>query len=210
MWAQTYPRDVMVHGLWAGYATHGTGKYEKAIEEAEISLGLDPDRVYPYVSIIQANLRLAGFPKPKKLSRAPPKPHGYVALVLFRARFDLAFLKNDQARMEREMAQARGRLGVEEAISHSQALVLARAGRLRQAGEMWQRAMELAKQTRKREAGAIYEAAAAVCDAVYGRAADAKKRAHAGARAFQRSRRGVWRGFRTGGSRRFHRIAGPR
>jgi len=37
---------------------------------------------------------------------------------------------------------------------------------------------DLAKQTGKREVAGTYEAAAAVCDAVYGRAAEARKRAH--------------------------------
>ena len=72
-------------------------------------------------------------------------------------RFYLAFFKNDEAGMEREVAQSRGRLGVEDAISHNQALVLARAGRIRQAGGTWQRAKELAKQTGKRETAGIYE-----------------------------------------------------
>ena len=71
MWAQTYPRDAMVHGLWAGYATQGTGKYEKSIEEAEIAIGLDPDQVYAYTSIAKANLRLGRFPEAEKaLTRA--------------------------------------------------------------------------------------------------------------------------------------------
>jgi hypothetical protein len=94
-------------------------------------------------------------------------------------RFQLAFLKNDQAGMEREMTQARGRSGVEDTISHMQALVLANAGRMRKAGETWQRAKDLAKQTGKRETAGIYESAEAVCDAVYGREAEARKRAHA-------------------------------
>src|ERR1700681_5026930 len=81
--------------------------------------------------------------------------------------------------MEREVAQSRGRLGVEDAISHNQALVLARAGRLQRAGETWQRAREWAKQTNKRETAGIYEAAEAVCDAFYGRATAARKHARA-------------------------------
>ena len=81
--------------------------------------------------------------------------------------------------MEREIAQSRGRRGVEGLISQSQALVLARAGRLREAGERWQRAKEVARQTGKRETAGTYEAAEAVCDAVYGKAAEARKRAHA-------------------------------
>ena len=59
-----------------------------------------------------------------------------------------------------------------------QALVLARAGRMRQAGETWQRAKELAKQTGKRETAGIYESAEAVCYAVYGREVEARKHTH--------------------------------
>jgi tetratricopeptide (TPR) repeat protein len=180
MWAQTYPRDLLVHGLWAGYASSGTGKYEKAIEESEISIGLDPDQVYAYTAIAGANLSLGRFPEVEKaLARAAANHMNMSHWGFCRVRFYLAFFKNDQAGMEREIALARGRLGVEDAISHNQALVLARNGRMRQAGEAWQRAKELAKQAGKRETAGIYEAAAAVCDAVYGRTAEARKRAHA-------------------------------
>jgi tetratricopeptide (TPR) repeat protein len=178
MWAQTYPRDVMVHGLWAGYATSGTGKYEKAIEESEISIVLDPDQVYGYTALATANLHLGRFSEVEKaLTRAAGNHMDMSHLGFSMHRFYLAFFKNDQAGMDREVAQSRGRLGVEAAISHIQALVLARAGRMRQAGETWQRAMELAKQRGKRETAGTYEAAAAVCDAVYGKAAEARKRA---------------------------------
>jgi tetratricopeptide (TPR) repeat protein len=180
MWTQTYPRDVLAHGLWAGFATSGTGKYEKAIEESEITIRLDPDQIYGYIGIANANLRLGRFPEVEKaLARAAANHMDMSHSSFCMDRFYLAFFKNDQARMEREVAQSRGRLGVEDAISHSHALVLARAGRMQQAGETWQRAKELAKQTGKREAAGIYEAAAAVCDAVYGKAAEARKRAHA-------------------------------
>jgi tetratricopeptide (TPR) repeat protein len=166
--------------LLAGYATNGTGKYEKSMEEAEIALGLDPDQVYAYTAIASGNLRLGRLPEVEKaLARAAANHMDMSHPVFCRLRFYLAFFKNDQAGMEREVAQSRGRLGVEDVIAHGQALVLARAGRLRQAGETWQRAKELARQTGKREVAGTYEAAAAVCDAVYGRAAEARKRAHA-------------------------------
>jgi serine/threonine protein kinase/tetratricopeptide (TPR) repeat protein len=180
MWAQTYPRDAMAHGLWAGYVTQGTGQYEKTIEEAEITIGLDPDQVYAYTSVVNGNLRLGRFPEAEKaLARAAANHMDMSHSGFCTLRFQLAFLRNDRAGMDREMAQSRGRSGVEDAILHNQALVLARAGRLREAGETWQRARELARQTGKREAAGIYEAAAAVCDAVCGRTAEARKRAHA-------------------------------
>ena len=67
----------------------------------------------------------------------------------------------------------------EDWMSHNQALVLARSGRMRQARTMWQRAIALAQQAGKRETAAIYEAAEAVCEAHFGNAAAAKERARA-------------------------------
>ena len=181
LWAQTYPRDALAHGLWAGYATQGTGRHEKTIEEGEITIALDPDQVYAYASIANSNLRLGRLPEADKVLARAAANHMDMSHAVFRMlRFHLAFLQNDQAGMEREVTQSRGRPGVEDAIAHYQALVLARAGRLREAEEAWQRARELALQTGKREPAGIYEAAeAALCDAVYGKAAEARKRAHA-------------------------------
>ena len=179
-WAQTYPRDRSVHGLWAGFATNGTGQYEKSIEEAEISIALDPDQIFGYTAVVAANLNLGRFPEAERtLARAAANQMNMSHSTFCRLRFYLAFLKNDQAGMKQEMARARGRAGVEGGIAHNQALVLARAGRLREAGAMWQRAKELAKQTGKRETAGTHEAAEAVCDAVYGKEAEARKRAHA-------------------------------
>jgi tetratricopeptide (TPR) repeat protein len=64
-------------------------------------------------------------------------------------------------------------------MSHHQALVLARSGRMGQARIMWERAIALAQQAGKRETAAIYEAAEAVCEAHCGNGAAAKKRARA-------------------------------
>ena len=64
-------------------------------------------------------------------------------------------------------------------MSQHQALVLARSGRMRQAGMMWQRAIALAQQTDHAEKAAIYTAAEAVCEAHFGNGAAAKERARA-------------------------------
>jgi len=81
--------------------------------------------------------------------------------------------------MEREIARARGERGAEDWISHNQALVLARSGRMQQARTMWERAIALAQQAGNRERAAIYEAAAAVCEAHFGNMTAAKERARA-------------------------------
>jgi tetratricopeptide (TPR) repeat protein len=93
-------------------------------------------------------------------------------------RYYLAFLKGDQAGMDREVARATGE-HAEDWMSHNQALVLARSGRMEQARIMWERAIALAQQAGERETAAIYEAAEAVCEAHFGNGTAAKKRARA-------------------------------
>ena len=63
------------------------------------------------------------------------------ALVLA---YNIAFVKGDQARMERVVARAKGKRHAEHALANAQALVLARAGHLQQARQRSSRAVELA------------------------------------------------------------------
>src|ERR1700733_12233656 len=64
-------------------------------------------------------------------------------------------------------------------MSHNQALVLARSGRMDQARVMWERAIASAQQAGNRERVAIYEAAAGGCEAPLGNGVAAKERARA-------------------------------
>jgi tetratricopeptide (TPR) repeat protein len=64
-------------------------------------------------------------------------------------------------------------------MSHLQALVLARSGRMREARTMWERAIAMARQAGHPEAAAVYLSAAAVCETHCGNWAAAKERARA-------------------------------
>ena len=79
--------------------------------------------------------------------------------------------------MDREIARASG--DAQDWMSHNQALVLARSGRIGEARAMWERAIALAQQAGARETAAIYRAAAAVCEAHFGNGEAARKRARA-------------------------------
>src|SRR5262249_24617684 len=68
---------------------------------------------------------------------------------------------------------------IEDEMSHNQALVLARSGRMQQARTMWERAIASAQQAGLLERAAIFESAAAVCEAHFGNWAAAKERARA-------------------------------
>jgi eukaryotic-like serine/threonine-protein kinase len=176
-WAQTYPRDAYAPGIIAGWVTYGTGHYERGIQAAQEAMRLDPDIPYPYGGVALHSLYLDRFTQAAEaLQRAAERKLEISEFLV--VRYYLAFLKGDQAGMDREIARAPEE-HAEDWMSHNQALVLARAGRMRQARTMWERAIALALQAGKHETAAIYTAAEAVCEAHSGNRTAANERARA-------------------------------
>ncbi|MBV8902344.1 MAG: protein kinase, partial [Acidobacteriia bacterium] len=176
-WLQTYPRDFRALSVSGGWGTFGTGQYEKGIQAIREDLSLNPDDTFGYTSLFIHNLSLDRFAEAADvLRRAAERKLEIPDFLVYR--YYLAFLKGDEAGMGREIARARGERA-EDWMSHNQALVFARSGRMRQARTMWERAVALAQQTGDSERAAIYEAAEAVCEAHFGNAATAPERARA-------------------------------
>jgi tetratricopeptide (TPR) repeat protein len=184
LWAQTYPRDYLVHGLLTGFATHGTGRYELCLEEAPKAIALDPNVIFPYLNLVACNLYLERIDQAERAwQRAATLNSTFRDVPLFG--YYLAFLKGDRAGMDHQAAVARSRPGGEESISHIEALVLARAGRLEAAATMARRAVDVVARAGRREGIALYEMAPAVWNAFFGEATAARQHAAA---ALQRSR----------------------
>ena len=176
-WAQTYPRDAYARGILGGWVSFGTGQYERGIQAAQEAIRLDGTVPFPYATIAINNLCLNRFAEAADSLRLGAERKFEIPQFLVN-RYYLAFLKGDQAGMEHEIARAPEE-HAEDEISHHQALVLARSGRMGQARTMWERAIASAQQAGKRETAANYEAAAAVCEAHCGNMAAARKRARA-------------------------------
>jgi tetratricopeptide (TPR) repeat protein len=175
-WAQTYPRDSTALSIMAGWAAFGTGQYERAIQAAEEAIRVDPDMTFGY-AVAAHYLHLDRFAESADALQRAAKRNLEIPPFLV-TRYRLAFLKGDQAGMDREIARAPAE-HVQDLMSHNQALVLARSGRMGQARIMWERAIALARQAGKHESAALYEAAQAVCEAHFGNMAAAKQRARA-------------------------------
>jgi len=94
-------------------------------------------------------------------------------------RYDIAFLKGDEAGMEREAALSQGKPGGGDGISDQTAFVLGYSGHLQQARRMSRRAVDLAQQTAHRERAALYETGAALREAFFGNAPAARRSATA-------------------------------
>ena len=175
-WAQTYPRDAYAPGIIAGWVAFGTGQYERGIQASEEAIRLDANIPFPFESIAIHNLRLNRLTQAADaLRRAAARNMELPDFLVIR--YYLAFLKGDQAGMEREVARAPGQ-HAQDLMSHHQALVLARSGRMREARTMWERAIQLGRQANNRSPG-LYEAAAAICEAHFGNKAAAKGHARA-------------------------------
>ena len=176
-WEQTYPRDVYPRGIIGGWVTHGTGQYERGIRASQEAIQLDPAMPFPYASLTTHNLFLDRFSAAESAVRlAAEHKVGLSDFLVYR--YYLAFLRGDQAGMDREVARGPAEHAADR-MSHHQALVLARSGRMGPAREMWERAIALAQQASLRETAAIYEAAVAICEAHFENQAAARDRAHA-------------------------------
>jgi eukaryotic-like serine/threonine-protein kinase len=178
LWIQTYPRDGSPHSLLSGLTTIGTGQYGDCILEAKKAIELAPDGAAAYANLAGCNLSMDRLPEAEAALRLASRRHlqldDFLAL-----RYNIAFLKNDNAAMDREVALARGKRGAEDWMYHQQALVMARSGHLQKARAMSQRAMELALQNGERDRAALYRTGQAVYEAMLGDASAAKASAKA-------------------------------
>lgn len=178
LWAQTDPHDSTPHGLMAGRVTQCTGKYEKAIQESEIGIGLAPDDEFSTMSLAEVNMMLGRLTQAEAaLKRASDRHFKNAAFLIHR--YDLAFVKGDVEEMRRQVSMSQGRQGAEGPMAHEQATTLAYSGRLQLARTMWLHAIELARQTNDRERSATYQTGAALSEAHAGNSAAACQRAKA-------------------------------
>jgi eukaryotic-like serine/threonine-protein kinase len=178
LWAQTYPRGERPnpHSLLGGISTHGTGRYERAIEASRKEIAVDPDYGMAYGNLAGSYFLTGRFAEAERTLQAAAERKIEIlrGLVL---RYNLAVLKADQEQMDRAVALARGKRRAEHWMAHEQAVALARSGRLQAARRLSNRAMDLAVQEGEAEAAASYQAARAVWEAVYGNAGEGKQNA---------------------------------
>ncbi len=173
-WVQTYPGDVDALSITGGWVAMGTGRYERAIQTGEEVIRRFPDMSFGY-TVASHYTSLDRFAEAENALRRAAERNLELPEMLVN-RYYLAFLRGDQAGMDREIARAAGE-HAEDWMAHHQALVLARSGRMQQARIMWQRAIALAQQADRPEMAAIYEGAEAVCEAHFGNKAAAKEHA---------------------------------
>jgi tRNA A-37 threonylcarbamoyl transferase component Bud32/tetratricopeptide (TPR) repeat protein len=178
LWAQIYPREITPHGLMSGFVCQSPGKYEKATEEAEKAIAIDPDFPPPYVNLAFSYVYLDRLRDAEStIHRASDRKLEIPTLWV--VRYYIAFLNGDKAGMDQEVVRAKGKAGVEDHLAYSEALVAARSGRLELARRMSRHAVDVAQQAGQRERAALYKAGTAVWEAFFGNAPAARRSATA-------------------------------
>jgi eukaryotic-like serine/threonine-protein kinase len=174
---QTYPRDKWPPGDLS-HLYRQIGEYEKALAEAKEAARRDPARALNYVILSLAYLRLNRFDESRSTAEEGQAKKLDAPLLRFFL-YDLAFLQNDPAGMAKQVAWSAGKPGVEDVLLALEGDTAAYSGRLGEARDFSRRAVASAERSEEKETAAAYESAAALREALFGNAAEARQRAAA-------------------------------
>ncbi|MFY9530819.1 MAG: serine/threonine-protein kinase [Candidatus Acidiferrales bacterium] len=175
--AQSYPRDDAARSN-LGLIYQQLGQYDKNLTEMRESLRLAPKDPVSYSNLVSAYLYLnrvddARATANEALSKILDSPDLRFQL------YGLAFLENDPAGMAQQVAWSVGKPGVEDVLLAVEADTAAYSGRLAKGRVFSSRGVASAEQVKESEAAAGFEAEAAVREALFGNAAQARHRAAA-------------------------------
>ena len=170
-----YPRESAAYGR-LGEVFALLGQHEKAVESARQAARLGPDRLGDYGNLANHTLALQHFDETRQIiheAQAQKLDDAFLRL----SRYALAFLEADSGAMAEQQQWFAGQPNYENwglAVASDSA---ADAGHLAKARELTKRAVDSAVRVDNKEGGAIYLANAAVQEAAYGNAAEARRSA---------------------------------
>jgi serine/threonine protein kinase len=176
-WAQTYPRDEdpQVY-LWLSYTF--MGDYEKAYAAAVQALKLNSASGNNVVSLAYCYLWINQLDRSKATiqeSRSHNVDSPWLPLILY----NVDFLLHDAAGMEKQVADATGKPGIDDQILFLESETAAYNGQFAKSRELARRASDSAQRTDEKEAAAEFQAHASVREALVGNMDFAKKEAQA-------------------------------
>ncbi len=177
LWAQTYPRDLVPPNN-LGVIYENLGEYDKALAESLDALRLDPGSGASYANLVAHYLYLNRLQDARATADEAQAKNLDSPSLRFKL-YVLAFLKNDPAGMAQQVAWAADKPGVEDALLGGEADTAAYSGRLAKAREICRRAVTSAERAEEKENAAGNEAEAALREALFGNAAEARQRAAA-------------------------------
>ena len=176
LWSQAFPRSEMPHIHLSGSIYPLTGQYEKGVEEGREAVRLSPNFSptyallgFDYIAVNRLDEAKANYQQ--ALEHKLQNPGFHLAL------YQIAFLQNDAAGMAQQVAQSKGKPGLEHTLMANEADTAAFSGRLKGAREFSRRAVDSAQRAEEKEAAATYSALSGLREALFGNADEAHRRA---------------------------------
>jgi len=177
LWQQTYPRDYLPYGNLA-FVYDCLGNLEKSLEEARAALRLEPNSENSYGNLGNDYANLNRLDEAEAVYKQAQE-RKLESEGLLTIRYQLAFLKGDTTQMAQLAADAMGKPGTEGFLLASQADTEAWYGRLEQAREFTQRAIDSDRRNDAKETAATYQVAAALREVGSGNREQARADANA-------------------------------
>ena len=171
-WILSYPRDFVPHSN-QGNTYILMGQWDKALPEGLEAVRLEPRVAAGYSNLGQIYIALSLLDEASATFQQALKQKldaGYLRLWMYY----LAFLRNDRADMEQEVAWGTGKPGDEDPLLSAQSDTEAYYGHLIKAREFSSRAVNSAKHADAKETAALWEANAALREAEFGKSALAR------------------------------------
>jgi len=165
-WQETYPRDFVPYGN-LGITYNQMGLYEKALAQYREAARLRPDNVMNAGNLASAYIFLNRFDEAQATldeALARKLDGGNLRAWIY----TLAFLRDDKALMDQQLAWGAGKPGDEEGLLANQSDTEAYYGTLRKARQLSRRAVDLSVRGEAREAAAIWQVDAALREAELG------------------------------------------
>jgi eukaryotic-like serine/threonine-protein kinase len=173
-WAQTYPREYIPHAFLAGFIYPALANFDKATEEARKGMEIAPEQ-WVFYAQLGVNSLYAGRPNQAEEALHSASGRKIETAKLLVLQYDLAFLKDDREGMQQAVKVAQGKPDSMDWMADRQAFSFAYAGRLQKARVLSRQAIELAQQQGDRERAAQFAIRAALWEAFFGNAREAKQ-----------------------------------
>jgi predicted Zn-dependent protease len=173
---QTYPRFWVPHDILAAIWA-SQGEYGKVAAENREAIRLNPAASIDYASLVSAYLSLDRLQDAEAAVKEARSKGFDSALTGSPELYSLAFIKNDTEQMAQQLALAAGSPGEEDPLLEMEAATAAYFGHLARSEDFSARAIDSAKHANEQETSATYMARSALRSALFGRAADARRRA---------------------------------
>jgi tetratricopeptide (TPR) repeat protein len=173
LWEREFPKDFIPY-LNAGSIYSAQGQYEKAISETRMCQQIEPNDVIVYSNLGSNYLNV------NRLDEAKSTFDQALALklddpALRSGIYNLAFLENDTAGMQKQVDWATGKPGAEDQLFSQDSDTKAYFGHLAKARELSRRAVDSVRHNGAKETAAIWQGNAALREAQFGNPGPARQ-----------------------------------